>query len=220
MAVIQTLHGPLAKHCFGKRCVSIRFLNIIVPVHDQVAGNGAFPEAVRMAGYSGTPLPRKLGIKEGATVVLLDAPEGFEALLDPLPTGVSVERVPGTAFAEPGAPSTYSTSTVSTSTDSTGTVPNSTAFLDGRLIDVVVGFTTRRDTLARWVAEVRPALKPAGALWIAWPKRASGLATEVDDNVVREIALPTGLVDNKVCAVDETWSGLRLVVRRELRRGA
>jgi hypothetical protein len=93
-------------------------------------------------------------------------------------------------------------------------------FLDGRLIDVVVGFTRRRDTLARWVVAVRPALKPAGALWIAWPKRASGLATEVDDNVVRELALPTGLVDNKVCAVDETWTGLRLVVRRELRRGA
>jgi hypothetical protein len=200
MAVIQTRDGPLAKHR-----VSIRFLNIILPRHNQVAGNGAFPEAVRMAGYSGTLLPRKLGIKEGATVVLLDAPEGFEALLDPLPVGVTVERAPAMAFSGSGSPSA----------DSAGA-----DFLDGRLIDVVVGFTRRRDTLARWVVAVRPALKPAGALWIAWPKRASGLATEVDDNVVRELALPTGLVDNKVCAVDETWTGLRLVVRRELRRGA
>ncbi len=158
-----------------------------------------------MAGYSGTPLPRKLGIKEGATVVLLDAPEGFEALLDPLPGGVIVERAPATAFSGSDSPSADS---------------NGASFLDGELIDVVVGFTTRRDTLARWIVDVRPALTPAGALWIAWPKRVSGLATEVDDHVVRELALPTGLVDNKVCAIDETWTGLRLVVRRELRRGA
>jgi hypothetical protein len=180
-------------------------LNIIRIQHDRVAGNDSFPEAVRMAGYSGTPLPRKLGIKEGATVVLLDAPKDFEALLDPLPTGVTVERAPATAFA--GASSSDA--------DSAGG-----SFLGGELVDVVVGFTTRRDLLARWIVEVRPVLKPAGGLWIAWPKRASGLATEVDDHVVRELALPTGLVDNKVCAVDETWTGLRLVVRRELRRGA
>lgn len=86
--------------------------------------------------------------------------------------------------------------------------------------DVVVGFTTRRDTLARWIRDVRPALKPAGGLWIAWPKRAARIATEVTEDTVRELALPTGLVDNKVCAIDETWSGLRLVVRRELRRPA
>jgi hypothetical protein len=141
-----------------------------------------------MAGYSGTPLPRKLGIKEGAAVALLDAPEGFEAMLDPLPAGVTVDRRSGDAAA-----------------------------FDDQLFDVVVGFTTRRDTLAHWIRDVRPALKPAAGFWIAWPKRASGVPTEVTDEIVRELALPTGLVDNKVCAIDETWSGLRLVIRRELR---
>ena len=142
-----------------------------------------------MAGYSGTPLARKLGIKESAAVALLDAPDGFETLLDPLPSAVTLRRQPSAPYAE-GA------------------------------FDVVVGFTTKRDTLGRWIHDVRPALKPAGGLWIAWPKRASGLATEVTEDTVRELALPTGLVDNKVCAIDETWSGLRLVVRRELRRPA
>ncbi len=142
-----------------------------------------------MAGYSGTPLARKLGIKEGAAVALLEAPDAFEALLAPLPPAVTVQRDP----VVPINPGTY---------------------------DVVVGFTTERDTLARWIRDVRPALKTAGGLWIAWPKRASGIATEVTEDTVRELALPTGLVDNKVCAIDETWSGLRLVVRRELRRPA
>lgn len=139
-----------------------------------------------MAGYSETPLARKLGIKQGAAVALLDAPDGFELLLAPLPDEVTIQR------------------------DAAGT-------LDGTF-DVVVGFTTRRDTLARWIRDVRPCLKPAGGLWIAFPKRASGVPTEVTDHTVRELALPTGLVDNKVCAIDETWTGVRLVVRRELRR--
>lgn len=138
---------------------------------------------VGMAGYSATPLARKLGIKTGHVIALLDAPSGFADLLEPLPEGTRTAA----------------------------------SLADGGPFDVVVGFTTRRGTLERWVSEVRPALDPAGGFWVAWPKKASKVPTEVTDHVVREVALPTGLVDNKVCAIDETWTGLRLVIRRELR---
>ena len=136
-----------------------------------------------MAGYSATPLARKLGIKSGHVIALLDAPPGFEGLLAPLPDGVETR-----ASLDGGGP-----------------------------FDVVICFTTRREALVRGIAETRPALAAAGGLWIAWPKRASGVPSEVGEDTVREVALPTGLVDNKVCAIDETWSGLRLVIRRELR---
>lgn len=88
---------------------------------------------------------------------------------------------------------------------------------DGDPFDVVVWFGVERSGLERIVREVRGVLTPGGGLWVAWPKRASGIATEVDADVVREVALPTGLVDNKICAIDDAWSGIRLVVRRELR---
>jgi hypothetical protein len=84
-------------------------------------------------------------------------------------------------------------------------------------LDVVVVFTTRRAGLAAEVGRVRERLEPSGSIWIAWPKRSSGVATDVTEDVLREDLLPTGLVDTKVCAIDETWSGLRFVVRRELR---
>ena len=84
-------------------------------------------------------------------------------------------------------------------------------------LDVVLWFGTRRAGLEQIVHDVRGVLEQDGGLWIGWPKRASGLATEVTDDVVQEIALPTGLVDNKICAIDATWSGVRLVLRRELR---
>jgi hypothetical protein len=131
------------------------------------------------AGYSGTPLPRKLGIKPGARVGLLRAPDGFDATLGELPDGVSVRR-----RAPQGAP-----------------------------FDVMVGFFTERAELARRMPPLRDALDAAGGLWIAWPKRASGVPTDLTENVVRELALAAGLVDNKVCAIDQTWSGLRLVYR-------
>ncbi len=86
----------------------------------------------------------------------------------------------------------------------------------GRL-DLVVCFVTRRADLARRLVRLRTAIAPDGACWVAWPKRASGVATDVTEDVVREVALPLGLVDVKVCAIDSTWSGLRLVIRRELR---
>jgi hypothetical protein len=136
-----------------------------------------------MAGYSATPLARKLGIKPGHLIALLDAPSGFPDLLEPMPDATKMVD----------------------SLEASGP------------FDVVIGFTTRRDALERWVTDVRPVLAPAGGFWVAWPKKASKVPTEVTEDTVREIALPTGLVDNKVCAIDETWSGLRLVIRRELR---
>ena len=139
-------------------------------------------------GYSGTPLVRKLGIKSGHVLALLAPPEGFDDTLGPLPADVAVHR------AADGKP------------------PQ-----DAGPLDVVVAFTTTRAGLAGTVEAVRPLMAPACGLWIVWPKRASGVPTELTDNVIREVALPTGLVDNKVCAIDATWSGLRLVIRRELR---
>ncbi|HWE68146.1 MAG TPA: DUF3052 domain-containing protein, partial [Acidimicrobiales bacterium] len=84
--------------------------------------------------------------------------------------------------------------------------------------DVVVAFFTRRAQLEQRVAALGQLVFPAGGLWIAWPKRSSGQSTDLTDHVVRAVALPLGLVDNKVCAIDATWTGLRLVWRTE-RRG-
>lgn len=129
------------------------------------------------AGYSGTPLPRKLGIKPGARLALLGAPVGFEATLGELPEAVIVRRTARGSF------------------------------------DVIVAFSVRRSDLERRLEALRAALDPAGGLWIAWPKRASGVDTDLNENVVRELGLAAGLVDNKVCAIDAVWSGLRLVYR-------
>ncbi|HEU4614066.1 MAG TPA: DUF3052 family protein, partial [Kofleriaceae bacterium] len=84
-------------------------------------------------------------------------------------------------------------------------------------LDVVVVFVTKRAELARKIASARARITPAGGVWVAWPKKSSGVATDMTEQVIRDVALPTGLVDNKVCAIDETWSGLRLVIRREHR---
>ena len=132
----------------------------------------------RVAGYSGTPLPRKLGIKPGHRVLLLRAPEGFEPeVLGELPDGVNVARTArGTA-------------------------------------DVIVAFFDRRAELERRMPALRERMEPAAGLWIAWPKRSSGVATDLTEDVVRELALANRLVDNKVAAIDATWSGLRLVIR-------
>jgi hypothetical protein len=129
------------------------------------------------AGYSGTPLPRKLGIKPEARVGLVSAPEGFDAVLGDLPPGVSVRRR-----------------------------------LQGRF-DVVVAFFVSRAQLERRLPACRDALDEAGGLWVAWPKRSSGVVTDLGEGAVRELGLAAGLVDNKVCAIDATWSGLRFVYR-------
>ncbi|MFN0093218.1 MAG: DUF3052 family protein [Dehalococcoidia bacterium] len=84
-------------------------------------------------------------------------------------------------------------------------------------IDVIVWFVTERVELEAGFLEFGRALQPAGGLWVAWPKRASKLPTDITEDVIREVCLPSGLVDNKVCAIDATWSGLRLVWRKELR---
>ena len=130
------------------------------------------------AGYSGTPLPRKLGIKPGHRLALLGAPDGFAL---ELPEDVSVRRRAG-----------------------------------GKA-DVILTFHTARAELEQRLPALRAMMEPAAGLWIAWPKRASKVPTDITEDVLREIALPTGLVDNKVCAIDATWSGLRLVIRREHR---
>jgi hypothetical protein len=129
------------------------------------------------AGYSGTPLPRKLGIRDGSRVLLVAAPEGFATVLGELPDGVELVAA------------------------------------GDRELDVVVVFVTELATLRAQFGALAAAIAPAGGLWIAWPKRASGLTTDVDENRVREIGLEAGLVDNKVCAIDQTWSGLRFVWR-------
>ena len=128
------------------------------------------------AGYSGTPLARKLGFKEGMRVAYVNPPDGFAV------DGIEDVR----------------------------------ARL-GKGTDLVVFFTKERRALERRLAALRRAIEPDGMLWVAWPKRASGVATDMTEDAVRDVALPTGLVDTKVCAIDEVWSGLRLVVRKELR---
>jgi hypothetical protein len=131
-----------------------------------------------MAGYSGTPLPQKLGIKPGHRLLLAGAPEGFlDETLAPLPDGVTVLR-----SARPP-------------------------------VDVAVAFATTFDELRKRFAAAEAALAPNGGLWVAWPKRASGVPTELDENLIRDFGLDAGLVDNKVCAVDDIWSGLRFVIR-------
>jgi hypothetical protein len=131
-----------------------------------------------MAGYSGTPLPKKLGIATGSTLALIGAPD---AVITGLPDGIVVKRqIRGPA-------------------------------------DVVVAFFTERRDFERRVEALGRMVFPSGGLWVAWPKRTSGVATTMNEDVVREVVLPLGLVDNKVCAIDETWSGLRVVWRRERR---
>ena len=136
-----------------------------------------------MAAYSGTPLAKKLGIKEGHRLAFPGAPPDFEPLLGELPDGATVK--------------------------SRTTGP----------LDVIVFFTGSRAELARRLPALRRAMDPAAGLWIAWPKRASGVETDMTEDVARDLGYENRLVDNKVCAIDETWSGLRLVIRLEDRPG-
>jgi hypothetical protein len=137
-----------------------------------------------VAGYSGTPLPRKLGIKPGARVGLIRAPADFGGTLGELPDGAAPQPVGR------GGP-----------------------------FEVIVCFCRSSKELARDLPGLPARLAPAGGLWIAWPKRSSGLATDLTEAEVRAAGLGTGLVDNKVCAIDDTWSGLRFVVRLADRKG-
>jgi hypothetical protein len=134
-------------------------------------------EAAGMAGYSGTPLPKKLGIKDGARVAFISAPDGFTGVLGKLPASVDVRTQARGRF------------------------------------DVIVVFVTRVTDLDRRFPSLVRALEPDGGLWVAWPKRASGVATELGFENVQRVGLHAGLVDNKNCAIDDTWSGLRFVYR-------
>jgi len=130
-----------------------------------------------MAGYSETPLPKKLGIKPGHAVAFVCAPDDFARTLGELPEDVRVKsRAAGS-------------------------------------LGVIVLFVTRRAELEKRFVSLKAAMDPAAGFWVAWPKRSSGVETDMTEDVAREIALAGGLVDNKVCAIDDTWSGLRLVIR-------
>ena len=134
-----------------------------------------------MAGYSGTPLAKKLGIKEGSQVLLLGAPDSYRDLLAPLPEGVNF-------------------------------VPSLTGSTE-----IVHVFSTRRAELQEALVDLRSRIQPAGTVWVSWPKKSSKVPTDLTEDTVRDIALPLGFVDVKVCAVDDVWSGLKLVIRKELR---
>ena len=137
--------------------------------------------AAPVAGYSGTPLPKKLGLKDGGTMVLLNAPIGIEKLLMPLPAGARL------------------TSKLAASND------------------LVVLFCKDLAALKKSLPATSKKLHANGSLWISWPKKTSKLYVDLSEDGIRTLALPTGLVDVKVCAVNEDWSGLKLMVRKEQR---
>jgi len=134
----------------------------------------------RVSGYSGTPLAKKLGIKEGSTVVSINAPDDYPELIAPLPDGVMF-------------------------TDSVAKA------------DVIHLFTNSRDELFSSLTSFKSSMKPTAAIWVSWYKKAAKLPTEITEDTLREAALPLGFVDVKVCAVDEKWSGLKVVIRKENR---
>ena len=133
------------------------------------------------AGYSGTPLAKKLGIKNGFLVLTVDAPENYRDLIAPVPDRVQIADGPVA-----GA-------------------------------DLIHLFTNSRDELFSKLAECIRLIKQDGSIWVSWYKKAAKLPTEITEDTVREAAFPLGLVDIKVCAVDDKWSGLKLVIRKENR---
>lgn len=133
------------------------------------------------AGYSGTPLAKKLGIKDGFSVHTINAPNNYSELLGTLPPGISISIATGIEF------------------------------------DLVHLFTNSCDELFRNLAKARWTIKQNGSIWVSWYKKAAKLPTEITEDVIREAAFPLGLVDVKVCSVDEKWSGLKLVIRLENR---
>jgi hypothetical protein len=133
------------------------------------------------AGYSGSPLVKKLGIGPNARVCTKNAPYNYIQLIEPLPAGVSFHATPS---------------------EST---------------DVVHVFVDRKSTLMKELKILRKILRGSAVVWISWPKKSSGVPTDITEDTIRAAALPLGFVDIKVCAVTEVWSGLKLVVRKELR---
>jgi hypothetical protein len=137
-----------------------------------------------MPGYSGTPLPRKLGIKPPLTLVALSAPREYRSWLGDLPAGVRIVSTAGTPL---------------------------------RAVHL---FVTKRSVLAKKLGTLREHLEQTGFVWVSWPKKASKVETDITEDVIRELALPLGFVDIKVCAVSEVWSGLKLVIRKSERTRA
>jgi len=134
-----------------------------------------------MAGYSATPLSRKLGIAEGAELLLIDAPGDYRKIVDPLPQGVRlVNRLSART----------------------------------RMVHL---FATRERDLRSALVRLRPRIGADGVVWVSWPKKASKVETDITEDTIRDVALPVGFVDVKVCAVTDVWSGLKLVIRKELR---
>jgi hypothetical protein len=144
-----------------------------------LAINGNRVKAIlNMAGYSGRPLAQKLGIKAGATIVLINAPANYRKLLGQDASAVK--------FSERA----------------------------GKGSSFIHFFTTQRRDLEKQLTRLRVMMAETGTLWVSWPKKSAGVATDVTEDVIRDVALPLGFVDVKVCAVDETWSGLKLMIRR------
>jgi hypothetical protein len=139
-------------------------------------------KATNIAGYSGTPLAKKLGIKAGTRLLLRDAPADYAQILEPMPEAVS--------FATRAAAD----------------------------VDIAHVFVTRKTDLERHLEALRAALREDAAVWVSWPKKTAKVATDITEDVIRDVALPMGWVDIKVCAVDAVWSGLKLVLRKELRQ--
>ena len=135
-----------------------------------------------MTGYSGTPLAKKLGIREGMQLYVDNAPPNYRKLFAPFPSGVAIVPRPDL-----------------------GT-------------DMVHAFAKDRERLQKSLRAWRGTLKDDVAIWVSWPKKSAGISTDVTEDAIRALALPLGLVDVKVCAVDEVWSGLKLVLRREHRK--
>jgi hypothetical protein len=134
-----------------------------------------------MAGYSGTPLAAKLGIREGMEVCTVNAPKDYAKLVAPLPSGASIKS---------GAAAT------------------------SKLVHL---FATKQADLAENLRGFRKVLGPDSAIWVSWPKKSAKTDTDITEDTIRAVALPLGFVDIKVCAVNELWSGLKLVVRKKLR---
>jgi hypothetical protein len=137
-----------------------------------------------MAGYSGTPLPQKLGIKPGTILVAINPPENYRKLLAPIPSGVNFATRP----------------------------VGNTKF--------VHLFVKERRALSEQLRQLRQKIAEDAAVWVSWPKKSSGVPTDITEDVIRAVALPLGFVDIKVCAVDDTWSGLKLMIRKENRKSS
>lgn len=134
-----------------------------------------------MPGYSGTPLPKKLGLKPPLTLVTIDAPREYRSWLGELPAGICI------------------------------------VFKLNKPLQAAHVFVTQRAVLKKHLVMFRKQLEQSGFVWVSWPKKASKVETDITEDSIREVALPLGFVDIKVCAVSDIWSGLKLVIRKSER---